>query len=371
MQAIQIRWDRALVTLAIVMGFIGVGIVALATADEPWTFSDLALRQLVFLVAGIVVMWVISRIDYRFLCRYSWWLFGGVLLLLVVTLVLGKVAGGSQRWIEFGPVRIQPSEFAKIALVFALADATVRIRQMVGWGWAGVAGIFIIIPPMALILMQPDLGTALVFIGIWFGLFFIGGISLRTLLAYLVVGALMVPLTMPFLKDYQRERLLAFLHPESDPRGAGYQVIQSKIAIGHGGLFGQGLFQGSQKALGYLPGKHTDFIFAIAAEELGAVGAGLILIGLFTLILTALAVSEVTDDLLGKLVAGGLVAMIAFQVIVNVGITLGLLPVTGIPLPFISYGGSALLTNFAAVGVLVSIYRHAATKGRMVLIRGL
>jgi rod shape determining protein RodA len=176
---------------------------------------------------------------------------------------------------------------------------------------------------------------------------------------------------IPFLKPYQRDRLTSFLHPNLDPHGTGWQVIQSKIAIGHGGFFGQGLFHGSQNQLGFLPGEHTDFIFAIAAEETGFVGAGLILIGLFAIVATGLAISSITDDFLGKLLAGGIVSMLAFQIIVNVSITLGLMPVTGIPLPFISYGGSALLTNSVAIGILVSIYRNAATKGRMMLIRGL
>ncbi len=369
MQMIDIRWDRILVTLAVIMGLIGVGLITLATAAEPWTLSGTAQRQLMYLVLGLLLMWVVSRIDYRILCRYSWWLYASTLLLLIAVLVIGRIIGGSQRWFVLGPVHIQPSEFAKIVLVFALADATMRVRHMVNWAWASVAGVFIIIPPMLLILIQPDLGTALVFTAIWFGLLFIGGIPFRILLGYLIFAALLIPISLPFLKDYQRARLTAFLHPEADPLGAGYQVIQSKIAIGHGGLFGQGFFQGSQNRLGFIPGEHTDFIFAIAAEETGIVGAGLILLGLFLLLFTGLAISEVTDDHLGKLVAGGITGMLAFQMIVNVGITLGLMPVTGIPLPFLSYGGSALLTNCAAIGVLVSVYRHAATKGRMVLIR--
>jgi rod shape determining protein RodA len=371
MQMIDIRWDRILVTLAIIMGLVGIGLVALATASEPWTFSDYAMRQSVYLVSGIIVMWVVSRIDYRVICRYAWWLYGITIVLLIGVLVVGKIVGGSQRWFVLGPAHIQPSEFAKLVLVFAMADATMRIRSMVNWFWASLADIFIIIPPMFLILLQPDLGTALVFIAIWFGLLFLGGINLRILIGYILFGLLLIPIGLPFLKDYQRQRLTAFLHPEADPLGAGYQVMQSKIAIGHGGLFGQGLFQGSQNQLGFIPGEHTDFIFAIAAEETGVVGAGLILVGLFLLLLTGIAISEVTDDLLGKLVSGGIIGMLAFQVIVNVGITLGLMPVTGIPLPFLSYGGSAFLTNCAAIGVLVSVYRNAATKGRMMLIRGL
>lgn len=353
------------------MGLIGVGLIALATADAPWTFSSHAVRQSIYLVLGMLVIWMVAKIDYRFLCRYSWWLYGGILLLLIITLVLGKVVGGSQRWIELGGVRLQPSEFAKLALVFSMADATARIKHGIGWIWASLAGIFIVIPLVGLVLIQPDLGTALVFFAIWFGMLFIGGINYKILLGYLAMGIIAIPLALPFLKEYQRERLTAFLNPEADPLGAGYQIIQSKIAIGHGGLFGQGLFRGSQNTLGFIPGEHTDFIFAIAAEETGFVGAGLILLGLFLLILAGLAISEVTDDFLAKLVAGGLLGMIAFQVIVNVGITLGLLPVTGIPLPFISYGGSAFLTNCVAVGVLVSIYSRAATKGQIMLIRRL
>jgi len=371
MQMIHIRWDRILVTLTIFMGLIGVGMVALATAEQPWTFSDLAARQLIYWVLGIFIIWLVSRIDYRILCRHSWWLYGGVIFLLLLTLVLGKIAGGAQRWIEFGPFRLQPSEFAKLVLVFALADTVMRVRQMVGWLWASAAGILITIPMMLLIMFQPDLGTAMVFLAIWFGALFLGGIGMGILFGYVAGGLLMIPIMLPFLKDYQRARLLGFLHPESDPQGAGWQVTQSKTAIGHGGLLGQGLFRGTHHTLGYVPGQHTDFIFAVIAEETGVIGAGLVLLGLFAILLTGLAVSEVTDDLLGKLVAGGIIGMLAFQVIVNVGITLGLMPVTGIPLPFISYGGSAFIANSAAIGVLVSIYRHAATKGQMMLIRGL
>jgi len=370
MQMIDIRWDRLLVALAILMGLVGVGCVALATAESPWTFSDYATRQLIYLGLGAVVIFVVSLIDYRFLCRYSWWIYGAVLLMLALVLILGEEVNGARRWFRFGPVKLQPSEFAKIALVFALADGVMRLRHIIGWLWTSLGGLFIIGPPMVLILIQPDLGTALVFLAIWFGLLFLGGINIRILLGYIVLGALTIPVMLQFLQPYQRARLTAFLNPEADPLGAGYQVIQSKIAIGHGGLFGQGLFNGTQNALGFLPGEHTDFIFAIAAEEMGIVGAGLILLGLFLILLTGLAISEVTDDFLGKLVAGGIIGMLAFQIIVNVGITLGLMPVTGIPLPFISYGGSAFLTNCAAIGVLVSIHRHASTKGRMMLIRG-
>lgn len=368
---VNIRWDRILITLTIILGLAGVGCVALATAKEPWTFSPKALRQLVHLGLGIFFMIIFSRIDYRKICRYSWWIYGASLLLLLLTLILGKAVGGSQRWIDVGLINIQPSELTKLALVFILSDVTMRLRHQIGWLWASIAAFLLIIPPMALIILQPDLGTAIVFIAIWFSTLFIGGIKFRYLLMYMLILIIAAWIAIPFLKPYQRDRLSSFLYPERDPRGSGYQVLQSKIAIGHGSLFGQGLFQGSQNRLGFLPGEQTDFIFAIATEETGFVGAGLILLGLFSIIATILAISIVTDDFLAKLLCGGVIGMLAFQIIVNTGITMGLLPVTGIPLPFISYGGSALLTNFAAIGVLASIYHHSATKGRIMLIRGL
>ncbi len=367
---INIRWDRILVDLAILMGLVGVGLVALATADEPWTFSPLAVRQLVYVVIGIAVMVGVSYLDYRKLCRYGWWFYGIAIFCLLLALVLGPLIGGSRRWILLGAVRFQPSEFTKLAMVFMLGYAAVRLRDQLGWFWTGLTALILIIPPFLLTVVEPDLGTAIVYGAIWFGMLFVGGMGFRHILGYLAFFGLLGTVGLQFLKPYQLQRLTTFLNPEEDPLGAGYQLIQSKIAIGHGGLFGQGLFKGSQNALGFIPGEHTDFIFAIAAEETGVVGAGLILVGLFLLILAGVAISDVTDDLLGKLVAGGIIGWISFQVILSVGISLGLMPVTGIPLPFLSYGGSAMLANFAAVGVLVSIYRHAAVKSQMLLIRG-
>jgi rod shape determining protein RodA len=310
-----------------------------------------------------------SRIDYRRICRNSFWFYGIMLAFLLVTLFLGPMISGSRRWILMGAVRFQPSEFTKLALIFSLAYVVVRVRDQLGWFWASMAALIVTLPPFALTVVEPDLGTSIVFLAIWFGMLFLAGMDFRYMLGYLAFFAMLVPVGLQFLKPYQWNRLTSFMNPESDPLHTGYQVIQSKIAIGHGGLFGQGLFQGSQNALGFIPGEHTDFIFSIAAEELGVVGAGLILIGLFLLLLIGIAISDVTDDLLGKLVAGGIIAWLGFQIVVNVGIALGLLPVTGIPLPFISYGGSALLANSFAVGILVSVYRHAATKGRMMFIR--
>ncbi|MCK4719561.1 FtsW/RodA/SpoVE family cell cycle protein, partial [bacterium] len=197
LQKIYIRWDRILVGLTVIMGLIGVGLIAIATADAPWTFSSHAVRQSIYLILGILVIWMVAKIDYRFLCRYSWWLYGGILLLLIITLILGKVVGGSQRWIELGGVRLQPSEFAKLALVFSMADATARIKHGIGWLWASLAGIFIVIPLVGLVLIQPDLGTALVFFAIWFGMLFIGGINYKILLGYLTMGIIAIPIALP------------------------------------------------------------------------------------------------------------------------------------------------------------------------------
>lgn len=371
MEMTNFRWDRFLFFQVFALGLIGVGLVTLASADQPWTLSALSIRQAIFLAIGVTIAWTLSRIDYRVIARYSWWLYFASMFLLLLLLIIAPIIGGSQRWFTLGLVHVQPSEFSKLTLVFALALTAAKLRDQVGWIWTSIACFLLIIPMFALIFLQPDLGTALVYIAIWFGLLYLGGIPLRVLGSYILLLILMGAAAIPFLKSYQMQRITAFLHPELDPLGAGWQVLQSKIAIGHGGWFGQGLFQGSQNQLGFIPSEESDFIFAITCEELGVAGAGFILLGIFILLLAALAVSQITDDLLGKLIAGGIIAMIAFQVVVNVAITLGLMPVTGIPLPFLSYGGSALITNFAAIGVLVSIYRHGATKGQMKLIRGI
>ncbi|HEX9744306.1 MAG TPA: rod shape-determining protein RodA [bacterium] len=370
MQLIHFRWDRFLGIQAILVALVGIGLVILATADEPWTISTLGHKQMIFLGLGILIMLALSNVDYRVIARFTWWIYGVSVGLLILVLVLGDIIGGSQRWFVLGPVNVQPSEFSKLTLVFAVSLTVTRLRDQVGWVWSSIACLFLIFPMFLLIFLQPDLGTALVYIAIWLGVLFVGGIPMRILTIYMLLMLLAVSATLPFLKEYQMRRITAFLHPENDPLGAGYQVIQSKIAVGNGGWFGQGLFAGSQNQLGFIPSEESDFIFAIACEELGIVGAIIILLGQFILILAGLAISRITDDQLGKCIAGGIIAMIAFQVVVNVGITLGLLPVTGIPLPFISYGGSALLTNFAGIGILISIYKHAATKGQMKLIRG-
>jgi len=370
MGMISIRWDRILIIQAILLGLIGVGIVILATADEPWTISHYGKKQFVYWLIGIAVILGVSQLDYRKITRAAWPIYIGIIISLIAVLIIGKIVGGSQRWIPIGPIRFQPSEFAKIGLVFTCALVIVKSRD-IGWLVASIFSLIVTLPIFVLVYLEPDLGTSIVFLVIWFGTLVIGGMDFWIILSYMILSLLTGVIGIKFfLKDYQLERLKDYLDPEASPLDGGYQLIQSKTAIGHAGLFGQGLFKGSQNMGGFLPGEHTDFIFSIAFEELGFVGAGLILIGLFSLLLTILAISLVTDDMLGKLVAGGIFGWLGFQIILNVGITLGLFPVTGIPLPFISYGGSAFLANSIAIGILVSVYKHAAVKSHMLHIRG-
>jgi rod shape determining protein RodA len=312
--------------------------------------------QTLHFVVGVVVAAVILAADYRSFASGAKILYVVNLLLLAAVLVAGRTSLGAQRWIPLGPLgQFQPSEFAKLAIVITLAR---HLTDRPG-PYLSLAGLlpFLahIAPPMILIFKQPDLGTALVYGAIFVGMLYAGGARRRDL-AVLGAGAVAaMPLMWHVLKDYQRQRLLSFLHPTLDPRGAGYGIIQSKIAVGSGMLWGKGLFAGTQTALSFVPEHHTDFIFSAVGEELGFVGSIALLILFYVWLARGLRAATVARDRFGALVAVGIVSMIAFHVFVNVGMTVGIMPITGIPLPFISYGGSALMTMIWAAALLLNI----------------
>lgn len=326
-------------------------------------------RQVAWIGVGLAGMAVAALLDYNDLRPLSRLIYLGNLGLLAAVLAAGRTAFGHQSWLALGPFQFQPSETAKLALILTLADhlarreAPVRRLRHLFWPLVHVA------VPMGLILLQPDLGTALVFVAIWVGMLFLAGASVR-LLGSLVGGGLAAAagaivlhfrygLPLP-LKEYQLNRLIVFLDNEFDPLGAGYNLAQSKIAIGAGRLFGQGLFQGSQSRLNFLPNQHTDFIFSVIGEELGFAGGAAVLLAFGILLFRGLMIARNARDAYGFLLAGGIVAMWTFQVLQNAGMALGIMPITGIPLPFVSYGGSALFTNCAAVGLLLNVWvrRH-------------
>jgi rod shape determining protein RodA len=352
------RWVREIdwVLVATTALLLAYGFVALLSATHGAPDAGHLLRaRVLHLILGLIALIVAATFDYRRLAALAQPLYVVTLLLLVAVLIVGQARLGAQRWIVLGPFgAFQPSEVAKLALVVTLArhlDLTKTLPRM-----RALFPFFLHIAlPMALIMRQPDLGTALVLLAILAAMLYVGGARPADLLGIAAAGAALMPFAWQVLHDYQRRRLAAFLDPTADPLGAGYALIQSKIAVGSGQITGKGLFAGTQNLLRFIPEQHTDFIFTVVGEELGLLGS-LGLLGLYLVwIWRALAIASTARDRLGALMATGIVAMMLFHVVVNVGMTIGLLPVTGIPLPLMSYGGSSLLTTLAATGVLLGI----------------
>lgn len=319
-------------------------------------------KQLLFVLVGLVLMFIVAFSDYNWFGHYMPYVYGLNVLLLLIVEILGKTTAGAQRWIPLGFFSLQPSEFAKVLLIVSLATfLSTRKGVIDNWKDVGLAfahvGVVIV-----LVATQPDLGTALVMVAILMGMLLLAGMRLVYFLPIIAVGMLLVAavFTFPILHSYQMDRLIVFINPDVDPMGAGYNLQQSKIAVGSGQLGGKGLLSGTQTNLHFLPARHTDFIFSVVGEELGFIGAAALL-ALYLIVLTrALRIGTNSRNLFGALVAGGIVTMWLFQILVNIGMTIGIMPVTGIPLPFMSYGGSAIWTNLIAAGLLMSIYsrRH-------------
>jgi rod shape determining protein RodA len=327
-------------------------------------------QQTVGLIMGLVFAVVLSVVNYRWFARRQIYIYGGTLLLLVLTLVIGhgNETVGANRWIELGFFRLQTSELAKLLLIVSLGAVLaegVELRHRLRFV---ILCVVYVVVPSTLVFLQPDLGTALVFSSILVVMLVIWGIRMSHLgiLAGVaaVVGVVVLRLIptafgVRLLKDYQLQRLTVFLNPESDPTAGGYQLTQSKIAIGSGMFTGKGYMQGTQTHLNFLPAHHTDFIFAVIGEELGFMG-GVLLLGLFAIIIwRALRIARLSQDIYGSLIAAGVTGVLVFQVFVNVGMTIGIMPVTGIPLPFVSYGSSSLVVFLMAIGLLESVHVHS------------
>ena len=313
-------------------------------------------RQGIFAVINIALLVLLMNFDYKSLQQYGNKLYIFNLLMLLAVMFVGHSALGAQRWIQLGPITLQPSEFSKIIMIVSLAalleDRVGKINSLQDLlPIAAYVGL-----PFLLVLKQPDLGTSLVFIAISFGMVFACGINLKLLGGLIGAGVASLPILWHFLKDYQKMRIMVFLDPNVDPLGSGYHIIQSKIAIGSGLLFGKGLFGGTQSQLNFLPENHTDFIFAVVGEELGFVGAAFLLILYLIVLWRGIKIAQEATDTFGMLLAVGITSMLAFHILVNVGMTTGIMPVTGIPLPFMSYGVSSLTTNIMSVALLLNIY---------------
>ena len=323
---------------------------------DPATYVK---RQIFYAVAGVVLLLVVSFFDYRHLKALAPIIYGATLVgLLIVLTPLGSVVNGASRWIDLGFFQVQPSEIAKVAAIVAVGAYLSERKGMVELVDIAVS-LGIVAVPIVLIYLEPDLGTTMVFTALIAALLLVAGAKFRhfVLLGALAVGAIFLVVQFDMLEDYQIERVTAFLDPNPDVQSEGYNLTQSKIAIGSGGMRGKGLHgENTQTALDFVPEQHTDFIFTAVGEQLGFVGAATLL-GLFAvLIWRALRIAVMSRDLFGTLIAAGIATMWAFQLFVNVGMTMGIMPITGIPLPFISFGGSSLLTNFAAVGLLLNIH---------------
>ncbi len=338
----------------IAVGVVGVAILYSAGSGnwQPW-----ALPQLVRFLVGFVALFVLAMIDIRFFAKYAYiFYFFGLILLLIVE-IFGHIGMGAQRWIDLGFFKLQPSEFMKIALVLALAKyfhntALQQIESTRGI----MPPIIMALLPIGLIYLQPDLGTALMLLFVTGAILFAVGVQVWKFVAVGAAGVLSLPVLWYFMHDYQRNRVLTFLNPERDQLGAGYHIIQSKIALGSGGLFGKGFLDGSQSHLNFLPEKHTDFIFTMLAEELGFVGALGVLFLNVLIIVCGYIFAFRTTSYFGKLVIIGLNTNYFLYVFINIAMVLGLLPVVGVPLPLISYGGTVILSIMASFGIIMSAY---------------
>jgi rod shape determining protein RodA len=358
------RLDWILLVTVLALSLVGTLLVWSATrGGDPRTFF---VKQMLAIVVGLILVLAISALDYRKLRSWAPWLYALSLLGLVAALTpLGTPVNGSKSWITLpAGYQVEPSEFAKLAVILMsakfLSDARrsgVRPRLRAVALTVGFAAV-----PLVLILKEPDLGVAVLILVVLAGLIALSGIRLYWLAGFAAAGALLVlaVLKLHLLKAYQLSRLTAFAHPEANPQGSGYSAAQAKIAIGSGGMFGQGLFHGKMIAANFVPEQHTDFIFAVAGEELGFVGAAVIIGLLAVLLLRALRIAARAEDQFGMLIASGIAIWFAVQAFINIGMTVGIMPVTGLPLPFVSYGGSAMFADMLAVGCLqaVAVHRH-------------
>ncbi|MGH9466350.1 MAG: rod shape-determining protein RodA [Terriglobales bacterium] len=351
----MMRWrDLDWLLLGVVMLISIIGVIEIHNATIGTKFAPVWGKQVVFLIVGIGLLLIFSRIDYKLILEASPWLYIASVVALGLVLVLGRAIFHSRRWIPIAGSHLQVSEFVKIVIIVVVARYCGSARLALTWADVAKVGGLVGLPA-ALVLLEPDLGTTLTYIPVAVVGLILGGLRWRQVLLLSAVFLLMLPVAWHGLHPYQRERLVGFMKPQADPLGSGYQVLQSKIAVGAGGIWGQGMAQGTQTRGQFLPVPHTDFIFAAFAEEYGFAGA-LALLGLYlVLLLRLIQNARLAPDRYAAMVVMGVVAILAFHVLVNVGMVVGMMPVTGIPLPLMSSGGSSLLFTFIAVGIVMNI----------------
>ena len=350
----NIEWGILVCTILL----IAIGMVALFSATQSTEYEELK-KQIMWLIISIPVMVIIICIDYDFIAKVSPFFYGIFLILLVVVLFTESVNGATS-WFNIGSISIQPSEFAKIFVIITFALAITKIqakgREEISRFPKLMLVLLIVAVPVVLIIKQPDYGTALAFLVSTVLILFVAGIKKRYIFSCITIVIVALPLLYFFvLPDHAKSRIDIFLNPDLDPRGAGYNVIQSKLAVGSGQLFGMGILKGNQTQLGFLYPKSTDFIFSVIGEEMGFIATASIVILYVILITKSIYVAKTAKDDLGAYIAIGIAGVFLFHMVENIGMTIGLLPITGVPLPFVSYGGSSLLTNLILVALLLNI----------------
>jgi rod shape determining protein RodA len=362
-QFANLHWG--MIGLIFVIALIGLSAVysATYTAKGP---SPLYYKQILWVSIGVIIMFLALIPDYHTVGRYAYVLYAASLLLLLLVMVMGRTGMGAQRWLAIGPFAFQPSELAKLSLTLALARYFAEDPKRGGYGLRDltIPGVMVLVP-LVFVLKQPDLGTALMLLLTSALIVTIAGLRMRSAFIMILIGATVasaVFLVSPVrhkiwgsLKPYQQNRIRAFIDPGSDPLGSGYHANQSKIAVGSGQITGKGFRKGTQSQMAFLPERHTDFIFAVIAEERGFIGTGLMVLLYLVLLLIGVDAAKNAKDRLGVLMAGGIVSMISLYVFINVGMAVGIVPVVGVPLPLVSYGGTSIITTFIALGLLLNI----------------
>lgn len=352
--------------LAAVMLLTGYGILIIRSAitGAP-AFAGYPQQQLIWAILGLVILLATSAIDYRILTSAHWWIYAGLVGLLVLVVVTGQVNNDARRWIQItSTIQIQPSEFGRIFIAITFGQFLANRRHLINRFDNTIITLLYFAVPVGLIFIQPNLGMTILFMFIWFVMIWVAGLPLRHFALLGMMGLMMGVAVFPFLADYQRGRITTFLNPEEASKDDVFNIDQAEISIGSGGLLGKGYLQGTQSQLGFLRAQHTDFIFSVLTEEMGLLFGSLIVLGLMAFILLRiLRAASRSPDPAGKLICVGIAAILFFQTAVNVGMNVRVLPVTGLTLPFVSYGGSSLVTLFLAIGVVESVLMRQKKQG--------
>jgi rod shape determining protein RodA len=349
-------FDKTLLVITFIICAGGLFILYSATQVKNLPFVEsYVFRQMSWIAIATMALLLIVNISYQKFIDISYVLYAINVILLALVLILGSERLGAQRWFAIGDFAFQPSEFIKISFILVLASILGSKRVNLEYARGLALPLVSLAVPFVLVLIQPDLGTALLLLPIFFAMMYVGGARVKHLVILALSGLAVMPLFWHLLRDYQKQRLLVFLNPNVDPLGAGYTIIQSKIAVGSGGLIGKGWLSGTQNQLNFLPERHTDFIFSVIGEEWGLFGALILILLFFMIIRRSLDIASSTNDMYGKLVAVGIITLLTLQVVINIAMTIGFMPVVGIPLPLVSYGGSSMLTSFIAIALLLNV----------------